>query len=196
MYCEAFVVGGSRDDVKGAMKARDQRLSIECFAIDKFGAAEVHPRLDLEEVQHKSVLCGVNFVPYVLNDQSVDILANARASHSDIEGYVLKDGNLLNWRKVKPEETYDLIIIGFTEAEPGSKWDGLIGSVILADSTGKEVARSSGMSDAVRVDMTHRRDEYVNKLCEVAAQGRGSAGGLMHPRFVRMRDDKSEVDTL
>ena len=191
-FCELFVEGGSRNDVKGAIRDEHHALRLHAFAIEKFDGGEVPARKDLHSVKMLVEWTGMTFVPYFEqgHDISLDNLP------PDVEGYVLKDGNLHNWRKVKPEKTYDLRIIGFTLGTPGSEFDGLIGSIILADAMGNEVARASGMTREVRQHMTDNKLEYAGRICEVAAQGLGSAGGLCHPRFIRMRDDKTEADTL
>lgn len=191
-FCELFVEGGSRNDVKGAIRDESCALRLHAFAVEKYDREEVHVRKDLHSVGELVRHVGMTFVPFFEpgHDISLDNLP------PDVEGYVLKDGNLHNWRKVKPEKTYDLRIIGFTPGTPGSENDGLIGSIILADSTGAEVARASGMTRPVRVHMTENPTEYTGRICEVAAQGLGSAGGLCHPRYIRMRDDKTEADTL
>ncbi len=215
IFCEAYVVGGCREDVKGAFKSRSDKLQIDCFAIKQLNGEHLSLRQPLEDLQLYCHGLQISFVPFYtredleqsIRDDAVrgqspnvdrELLLILSKISGDAEGWVLKDGNLCNWRKVKPEYTYDFVIMGFSQAEPGSKFDGLIGSIILADGNNVEVTRASGMTDETRRHMTENEDKYIGKLCEIACQGVGSAGGIMHPRFVRMRDDKpaGEADVI
>ncbi len=195
LFCECFVEGGSRDDVKGALRDQDPRLRIECFAVDawhRVKPSEWDERWQtLTVCQRRCESINVPFVPFWLQG-----LVDVSRIPDGGEGWVLKDANLVNWMKVKSEVTYDLRVLGFSEATKGSKYDGMVGSVILADSTGNEVTRASGMPDEIRKHMTEWPQWWIGRVVEVEAQGRGSAGGLCHPRYVRWRDDKDTVDTL
>lgn len=184
LYCEAFVAGGVREDVKGAMRDENPNLRLECFA-----TPNLPEDASLFEVSDFAWDAGLPFVGFLTSGAlNFDGLVDA-------EGWMLKDGNMLNWRKLKPVYTYDLRIVGFTDAREG-KYSGLIGAVMLADATGRVVTQVSGMSDDIRRDLTERPEYYLNKVLEVEAQGLGSAGGLMHPRWSRIRDDKDTLDDL
>lgn len=56
-----------------------------------------------------------------------------------------------------------------------------------------EIGQTSGMSDEIRKMLSENRDKYMFKVIEVQANGITSfeTGALRHPRFVRMRPDKS-----
>lgn len=216
-FCEAFVVGGDREDVKAAMRDEDQRLVLECFAIDKVDNIWVPVELGLQEVGDVALTLGLVFTRFRDWEPPVCHCGMLMSDHTphggcttpvemgalsdiqpDSEGWVVKDGNLLNWRKVKPQVTYDLRVIGFTDGREGrtGKMLGLIGAIIVADASGEEVAKVSGMTDEVRLDITSNKSAWLGRVIEVEAQGRGKAGGLMHPRFLRLRDDKDTVDAL
>lgn len=194
VFCEAWVKGGTRADVKGAMRDGDDRLQLECFAVERYGGEWIAPSLGLEDVSDYATDLGLYFAPWVLPQglHKDGLLASQLIPHT--EGWVVKDGNLLNWRKVKPVETYDLVVVGFTRGR--GKYHGMIGACVLADGSGTIVGKCSGMDDATRRHMTDYREWWLGQLIEVKAQGRASAGGLDHPRYVRVRDDKTRVDTL
>lgn len=210
LYCELFVEGAGRDAVKGAMRDRLPTLRIECFAVEKFrgcgepgGSGSAAPLESCEEI---SKSCGVSFTPFIEYDDMRRRLAGSQPAQlvnktlmlaialPDTEGWMLKDGNLLNWRKLKAVETYDLRVVGFTAGR--GKYVGQVGALLLADSTGNVVAKCGGMTDYQRLSMTERWENWNGAIIEVACQGRGSAGGLAHPRFIRVREDKTEADTL
>lgn len=208
LYCELWVQGLGRDAVKGAMRDSSNKLRIECFAVEKYGGNAASGFEALEHCEMLAKDCGVSFVPWVDElpyycDQDGDIPDHhlrefdrqmmLDAALPDTEGWVLKDGNLLNWRKLKARETYDLRVIGFTAGR--KKYTGVVGALVLESSNGRQV-KCSGMSDDDRWSMQHEPDEWLGKIVEVECQGRGSAGGLAHPRYLRVREDKAEPDEL
>jgi bifunctional non-homologous end joining protein LigD len=101
------------------------------------------------------------------------------------------------WRKLKAIASEDGEIVGF---EPGEgKYAGMVGAIkvqyvaITSDGSGRSVHQTtaSGMTDAVRKDMTDNPFDYVGKMVEIAHNGILPSGKLRHPRFKRMRDDRS-----
>lgn len=202
LYCELWVDGAGRDAVKGAVRDKLDTVRIECFAVEKYDGKPHSHSANLEECRLLSELwCGgVPFVPYVESSWLSDMFGMdgnkenwLTAKLVNTEGWMLKDGNLLNWRKLKVEETYDLIVVGFTDGR--KKYEGQLGALVLESSNGRQV-RCSGMTDEQRRHMTDFFWQYQGKIVEVECQGRGSAGGLAHPRFVRVREDKTEPDAL
>jgi hypothetical protein len=196
-YCELFAATQTgaclpRELIKGWLRDRIVDLRVECFAVEQVNGVPLRPGTPLDEVEAVARGFGLPFVPWRLREE-IDALRDVPEGG---EGWVLKDGNLLNWRKVKPRVTVDLLCVGFTEGK--GKYLGMIGAMRLADKTGAEVTQVSGMTDEARLHMTQHQEEYIGKVVEVEAQARGSAGGLMHPRFNGVRDDKgpNEVDTL
>lgn len=98
------------------------------------------------------------------------------------------------WFKIKPQASIDAIIVGFTEGE--GKYVGKIGSIRFAQpdpASGIMIERGtcSGMTDELRDAISKDRDDYINKVIEVAHMGtyKGSVS-LRHPQFKRFRDDK------
>lgn len=203
IWCEAYVSGGDREAVKAAMRDQRPELKIEAFAVHMYDGDFLPAYDTLEYVESLCECMSVPFVPYIRTshdaglDWSLEPVQSLPPAPDDCEGWVLKDGNLLNWRKVKPVETWDLVVIGYTEANPG-KFEGLIGAVRLADATGREVCQVSGMSDDWRKWLTANQAYCMGRVVEVKAQGLGRAGGLMHPQWVSLRDDKTaaEADTV
>jgi bifunctional non-homologous end joining protein LigD len=127
-----------------------------------------------------------------------------------------------HWVKVKKVDTYDVVIMGYEEAnewyaEPGEKGadgvlykegrktkyfeKGWIGAVIYGlwnKEKGKlvEVGKCSGLSDEERKLISDNRKKYIGTVIEIKANERMPTGGFRHPNFVRFRDDKSAKQCL
>lgn len=113
------------------------------------------------------------------------------------EGVILKDFTAPygeGWVKVKRYSTLDVIVTGFTDAKEGrtGKFLGLIGAAKISVYTPSgqlvEVGRASGMTDAVRDDMSMNPQKWIGNVIEVAAQ-EFAKNRLRSPRFKRARPD-------
>lgn len=185
--------------VKSGLAHGDKTLNIEFFAILKcpgYMFSELED-LPLQETAYIADKAGFHFVPFFVLDGAIypkEQFVYATQMVKDIEGFVYKDGNLLNWRRWKNTNTIDLIVTGFTLGE--GKYVGKIGSLIVSTIEGYEVASISGMTDEEREEMTKLAltGGLQGLVCEVSYQLVGSKGRLRHPNFVRWRDDKENVD--
>ena len=131
---------------------------------------------------------------------------NLRSHYDDTvgagrEGVVLKDMNATygeGWTKIKQSKTYDFIIIGFTKGK--GKHINRIGAIEYGGYNKygiiEYVGKASGMSDAVREDMTYNPKLYLDKVVELSAFEVTTSGALRFPQFVRMRDDKPLMECV
>jgi len=125
-----------------------------------------------------------------------------------------------NWIKVKKYSTYDVIITGFEPPEKvytgkyldnWSFWEGdtpvtryyyngWIGAVkfgAFVDGEFKEIGRTSGMADSIREMLSKNPEAHVGRVIEVGAMGViPKTHALRHPRFLRIRSDKSPKDCI
>lgn len=139
-------------------------------------------------------------------------LAEARAHFKEMlkqkkEGTVFKNGTAI-WKdgtsteqvKLKVEFTVDLIIKGF---EPGKgKNAATFGSLICETADGQLEVAVSGFSDALRKAVHESREDYLETIMAVTANGVMAPGesskkySLFLPRYSEFRTDKKTADTL
>jgi ATP-dependent DNA ligase len=121
-------------------------------------------------------------------------------------------GDKTGWVKVKKTLTADVVILGFVSAKEMSKKkgddkptmtkyakEGLIGAIIcsqLAKDGWVEVATISGITDALRRDMTKNPGRYEHRVVEIEHNGREPSGRFRHPRFNRFREDKQPLECV
>lgn len=118
------------------------------------------------------------------------------------EGIILKNAKT-EWSltrskehiKFKAENECDLLCTGY---KPGTgKYEGLIGSLDLQTSDGKiKVNVGSGLNDA---DRKKDPSEYIGKVISIVYNEKISSGdswSLFLPRFIEIRDDKTEADSF
>lgn len=100
------------------------------------------------------------------------------------------------WMKVKPQDTLDAVVMGFTPGQNGLT--GMVGAVVfgLHDESGQlvEIGRCSGMTMALRQKMTKEPAAWVGQVIEVKHMGQMPTGGYRHPQFFRLRDDKGATE--
>ena len=124
---------------------------------------------------------------------------------------IYKSGRNSDWLKIKSVKTFDVVVMGFTEANEGKtgKFKGQIGAIEFGayqpDGTLQYVGRCSGMNDAERLAWTERsnaweQDDDAEKwVIEVKANelvGSGEYKTPRHPNYVGIRIDKEPKDCL
>ncbi|MDO8575088.1 MAG: hypothetical protein Q7R78_00080 [bacterium] len=112
---------------------------------------------------------------------------------SGAEGVVIKDlmGTNKDVYKVKKIKSWDVIITGFTEGK--GKYTGLIGALQYGFYNNGKVeyaGKAAGMVDEQRKVFSNNRNQFIGKVVEIKGQEIGNQGGIVFPRFVRVRDDK------
>lgn len=105
--------------------------------------------------------------------------ALSAAVHNGYEGLVLRQGDA--WLKVKPKETYDVIITDIIEGK--GKHAGVLGAVMTP--MGKV---GTGFTDAQRKELFN--EDILGTVIEVDCMGLTPGGKFRHPRFIRHRFDK------
>lgn len=116
-----------------------------------------------------------------------EILAQLqRVNRFGYEGLVLRQGD--RWIKVKPEESHDVTITGYSEGK--GKYLGRLGHVTTAKG-----AVGAGFTDTEREVLWSeaRAGRLVGQVIEVSCMQFTPNGQFRHPTFVRMRPDKLAV---
>ena len=124
---------------------------------------------------------------------------------NDEEGCVLKDKNAV-WKngtnkhfvKMKIECTSELKVVDFEYGAKGTKYEEMLGSLIVESSDGKvKFNVGSGFTDELR----ENPNQFIDKVIEVRyndiVQNKDEPDfyALYLPRFIRIREDKTEADS-
>jgi len=107
-----------------------------------------------------------------------------------------RDPSLL---KIKPIDSYDYVIVGFTKGKGKGKFSNLIGAVEYGgfeDGQYIKIGTASGMNLAVREDMTRNPSKYLYKVAEFNSTGLTKYGVMRHPRYIKLRPDKRPSECI
>jgi hypothetical protein len=174
---ELYVPGCGREAVKTMLAEEPEQLCISVFA-----CSAVHYLYDLP------VWCkdhGFEHEPIL---DITDVRAVNSATH---DGFVLKSHTMYgHWLKEKSRMTADLVVTGW---RPGKGQHlGRLGALECADATGRFVCAAGAMDIPMRIALTEmaKNGTLVGRVVEIAYERVGSRGGLQHPRFIALRDDK------
>lgn len=184
-------------DMRGFTYERRRRTLEELF----------DPRSRLQQTQKH-----VHLVPHFEPDANAcsdgaDYIQQAfeMATQDGYEGLIVKrlNGtyNHREWCKMKAENTYDMVIMGYDESDSDTfRGNGIAALQLgLYTSTGalQEVTKCSGMTHHWRRTFyADGRDsgDYYGQVVEVQAQEMFETGALRHPRFVKLRPDANAND--
>ena len=93
------------------------------------------------------------------------------------------------WCKVKPTDTLDLPVTGFYYGKKGSKYEDIVGGLIV-DFNGVSVHVGSGLSDNQRIEFL----EELPNIIEVEFKEITKDGSLREPIMKSIRNDKNTTD--
>lgn len=111
-----------------------------------------------------------------------------------------KDGKP-NWQiKMKKIDYFDLKIIGFNYGTPGTKNEYLISSLNVESECGLLKTSPGGISEDDMKYITKNIDNLMGNIVEVKCNGlskdKNGNYSLLHPVFIKIRDDKDSANTL
>lgn len=120
-----------------------------------------------------------------------------------VEGAVLKHLESMytpsrsgEWKKWKKTETIDVAVLGYCEG--GGKYAGMVGSLKLflkkANDKWHFLGTASGMCDSNRIAFKEQLDRGEHFVAEIRFDRWSTTHGLLHPRFMRVREDKNIAD--
>jgi hypothetical protein len=174
---ELYVPGQGREAVKTALASDPSTLRLSVFA-----TTAVHYLLELPQWCYEHGLECETFL---------DIREQRLLNSTTHDGFVLKSHSMYgHWLKEKPRMTVDLVVTG---VRPGKgQHTGRIGALECADATGRFVCAAGAMDIPMRIALTEmaKNGTLIGRVVEIAYERVGSRGGLQHPRFIALRDDK------
>lgn len=117
------------------------------------------------------------------------------------KGGVYRDGTSKYQLKLKLEIDIEVRIVGFQEGTPGTAREKTFGAMLFETDDGMIKGRTSGFTDAQLQDFNSRRAEMIGKIItvqfnDVTKARHSDHYSLSHPRFIEVRNDKNETDTL
>jgi len=124
------------------------------------------------------------------------------------EGTIIKDGMKV-WKNGKPtyqikrkfEFECELKVVGFQQGNPGTKFENALGAFVCQSEDEKLLCYPSGIAEDLRFEIWENQSEYLNKIITVKCNGLSKSKdskswSLLHPRFIKFREDKDQADTL
>lgn len=174
-----------------------------------------HKRLDCV-VEQITLPYGNNGIPYTnigfVETMQVNTYEEAMKHFQDAlnrgeEGTILKATNGTwkngkpNWQiKMKLEMDVDLVVTGFNYGTKGTKNENVISSLNAESSDGLIKTRPQGITEEMMKFITENQETLLGKVIEVKCSGLSKDSGdnhsLLHPAFIRFRDDKDTADSL
>lgn len=145
---------------------------------------------------------------HVVNSLKEALTITSGYMNAGHEGSVLKcttgtfkDGTSKQQLKLKLKIDCEMRIVGFQEGTPGTKREGKIGSILFENDEGTIKGKTSGFTDEEMLEFTSKQDELIGKIITVQFNDLSRAEGnehyaLSHPRFIEIRNDKDETDSL
>jgi ATP-dependent DNA ligase len=106
------------------------------------------------------------------------------------EGYILKEKHYSGWWKVKPTQTLDLVVTGYTISDSDSFAGGVKAIQVAYPQRPSETLASVGSGFEAEWRMSVDPSTLVGRVAEISFDSFAANGGLKFPRFVRWRDDK------
>lgn len=212
LHCpEAFAT-----DVPTMLNNGDDRLRLTAFAAPMIAGAKILDCSDVLDVMKRLQEFGFDtpetrvVSPNKLEDAfSMAIVSKTEqaqllkeAVERKLEGWVLKEGHMSGWFKLKPTKSFDAFVIGTCESFSEQHFGGLksINVAVYESVVNKKVIDlgqvGSGFTAEYRSEFNtkEKRDTLIGKVCEVKYDCLASQGKPKFPRFVRWRDDKNAED--
>lgn len=114
---------------------------------------------------------------------------------------VFRDGTSKHQLKLKIKIDCEMRIVGYKPGTAGTKREGKVGGILFENDEGTIKGSTSGFDDKTLDMITENQDKFLRMIMTVQFNDLTKARGndyyaLSHPRFVEIRYDKNETDTL
>lgn len=142
----------------------------------------------------------------IIDQQPATWAAHEAHLNAGLEGSVVKSDTPYRsgkkgagWTKLKPQDTTDVVVMGFEPGKGG--FTGMVGAIVFglydADGTLVRQGTCSGFNLSTRKAMTEHPERYVGTVIELAFHAPTKAGGdRRHPQWKRPRPDKAATDCV
>lgn len=185
---------GAIDKKKGTHPYHARWTMVKMMFPDHTADPLTNPVRAIESIEVKSAAEALKFTAEVMNRGLEGTIAKDRTA-------IFRDGTSPQQLKLKLEIDVDVRITGFLEGTPGTVREKTFGSMLFETDDGEIKGRTSGFNNAQLEDFNSRREELIGKImtvtCNDITKGRDNDyHALSHPRFVELRTDKAETDTL
>jgi ATP-dependent DNA ligase len=179
--------------------AMDPALQYVVFDVTRINGSDVR---SLEWTQRRGLLEMIQWPPNVYLSPTGEATEAAHLKMLDLgmEGSMLKhrEGRYQSgirsnvWQKLKAIASEDCTITGWQESDTQA---GRVGALEVELASGATTT-VGGLTDKMKADILANFDEkYRGKMVEVTHNGILKSGKLRHPRFGRMRDDRTTAPT-
>lgn len=187
---EIYLPGGSSNDVANRLSMGGEGLKFKAFALANLVFAPYDRARHLLESMGFDLVESKAVSSTLTKNSLVDMQEEIK--RNNLEGYVLKQGQLSGWMKVKSFKSLDLVITGIKEGT--GKYKNLCGvfEVSYWDVKSKklvEVGSCKILEDQHRIPLEDA-NKYLYEIIEVKYETLTVHNRLKFAQFVRFRDDK------
>lgn len=114
---------------------------------------------------------------------------------------IFKDHTSSTQLKLKLEIDADVRITGFVEGTKGTRRETTFGAISYTNDEGTIVGQCSGFTDDELIKFNQIRNELIGKVMtvkfnDITKSKNSHTYALSHPRFIEIREDKNETDSL
>ncbi len=198
VFGERHCPGVDATSVPTMMNEADEKLQLTIFAAPLLNDLD-YSKTDLSDMMIMLQNMGLDvnraepisrgFVP----DEVKKILLQ-KAIDQKFEGWVLKEGHMTNWYKLKPVKTLDAVVTETFVSTSESYW-GLLKAVriIVYKPDGSEFNLGNvgiALKDIKeKYNTDEKRDTLIGRVCVVEYDKIGAKGGLRFPRMAKDNND-------
>jgi ATP-dependent DNA ligase len=169
---DVMSIGGT--DARSLPLSSRRNLLEQAFAQGDYEAVVLTPQMEATD-ENVAAVIALGFEGCMIKRLSSPYLSGKRCSA---------------WLKIKATDTVDAVVMGYQPGE--GKYHGQLGALLLGqyDASGVlvQIAKASGMTDAVRAEMSADPERFIGSVVEFAFMGKMPTGGYRHPQFKRLRD--------
>ena len=201
IFAELHCPGVHATSVPTMLNEANEDLQLTVFAAPLLDNVDCFDRnlISIME-QLNSLGINVSFATLVkhdfINKAAQEILLK-QAAKKKREGWVLKEGHMTGWYKLKPVKTIDAFVIGTYQSFSSTHYGGLQAihiAVYKPDGTIHDLGHvGSGFTLPYRKSLNTKikRDTLIGKVCVIEFDKVGMKGGLRFPRMAK--DDNDNV---